>query len=201
MWRQTKSMGSSSASSGVCFNNTSYSSTSMSPFSIVYRKVPHHLLDLAKVSIVQKFSNEASTMAQVIDVQREVRKRLEKSDARYKAAADKRREKVFKGDMVMIYLRKERIPAGSYNKLKPKKYCPFQIVKKINDNTYVVDLPSDMAMSKIFNVADLYDYHPPEQLYPDNNSRMSSSEKGGIDAGDQLSTAPFNCRQSFTVSE
>jgi len=30
------------------YNITSYSSTGMSPFSIVYRKVPHPLLDLAK---------------------------------------------------------------------------------------------------------------------------------------------------------
>ena len=42
---------------------------------------------------------------QAIDVQKKVRSRLEKSNARYKAIADnKRKEKVFKeGDMVMVY--------------------------------------------------------------------------------------------------
>ena len=179
------------------YNSITHSSTGMSPFSIVYRKISHHLLDLAKLSIGEKFSNAVSAMTeQAIDVQKEVRIRLEKSNARYIAAANKRRrEKIFEeGDMMMIYLRKERILDRSYNKLKPKKYGPFEIVKKINDNVYVVDLPSDMAMSKTFNVADLYDYHQPEQLYSDNNSRMSSFEEGGTDAGDQLSIAPFDCR-------
>jgi len=101
----------------------------------------------------------------------------------------------------MVYLIKERIHVGSYNKLKLKKYGPFKIVKKINDNAYVVDLPSNMTTSKTFNVANLYDYHPRKQLYPDNNSRTSSFEEEGTDAGDQLLTAPFDCRQAFTLSE
>jgi len=40
-------------------------------------------------------------------------------------------------------------------------------MKKISDNTYVVNLPNDMMMSKTFNVADLHAYHPTKQLYSD----------------------------------
>jgi len=104
---------------------------------------------------------------QVIDVQEDVRLKLEKSNAKYKKTTDKkRREKIFcKGDMVIVYLRKKRIRAGVYNKLKPRKYGPFKIVKKISDNACVVDLSNDMAMSKTFNVVDLYACYPTKQLY------------------------------------
>jgi len=90
MWRQAKSMGSSFVSSGVAYVSAINSSTSMSPFSIVYRKIPYHLLDLAKLPIGEKFSSAAIAMAeQTIDVQKEVGTRLEKPNARYKAIADK----------------------------------------------------------------------------------------------------------------
>jgi len=58
-------------------------------------------------------------------------------------------------------------------------------MKKINDNTYVIDLPNDMTMSKTFSVADLYDYFPTKQLYPDYNSKTSSFKEGRADVGDQ----------------
>ena len=177
------------------YNSSINSSTGMSPFSIIYRKVPHHLLDLAKLPIGEKFSSAASIIAeQILDIQEELRLKLEKSNARYKAATDKRRREKFfeEGNMVMVYLRKERIHVGSYNKLKPKKYGSFKIVRKINDNAYVVNIPSNMAVSKMFNVVDLHEYYPTNQLYPDNNSRTSSFEDGGTDVGDQDENGRFN---------
>ena len=86
--------------------------------------------------------------------------------------------------MILVYLRREKIQVAAYSKLKPKKYGSFKIVKKISNNACVVDLLSDMVMSKIFSVADLYDYHPTKQLHPDWDSRTSSFEEGGTDVGD-----------------
>ena len=165
------------------YNSTVNRSTGQSPFAIVYCVPPKHALDLVPLPELPNTSIAAENMAERIQtMQDEVRQRLEASNAKYKEAADKkRREKIFnEGDLVMVYLRKERFPAGTYNKLKDKKYGPFQVVKKINNNAYVVALPADMGISSTFNVADLYEYYPPDDA-DSGNSGSSSFQVGGTD--------------------
>jgi len=61
------------------YNNTVHSSTGMPLFVIVYKRVTHHLLDLTKLPIGEKFSNTASVMAeQVLDLQEQVQLKLKK---------------------------------------------------------------------------------------------------------------------------
>jgi DNA-binding transcriptional ArsR family regulator len=107
-----------------------------------------------------------------------VRQHLEKSYDKYKTAADKdRRSKIFReGDLVMVYLHKGRLPTGVSGKLRNKKYGPCKILKKINDNAYVVDLPEDLVISSTFNVIDIFEYFPLENS--EFNSRTSSFQEG-----------------------
>ena len=124
-------------------------------FFLVYLKVPKQAVDLACLPKVLGLSVATEAMTnQVRTVQAEVKQRLEAKNAQYKVGANKhRREKVFdEGDQVMVFLRKEHFPVGSYNKLKPKKYGPYSVVKRINDNAYVIDLPDDMNILHTFNI-------------------------------------------------
>ena len=58
----------------------------------------------------------------------------------------------------MAYLRKESFPKGNYNKMKPKKIGPCKILRKFSANAYEIELPSDLQISPIFNVLDIYSF-------------------------------------------
>ncbi|GAV57566.1 hypothetical protein CFOL_v3_01103, partial [Cephalotus follicularis] len=117
-------------------------------------------VDLVRVPRVYAESLAVEAMAeQAQAIQFEVKNKLAEANAKYKAFAKSHRHlKVFKKrEMVMVFLRKERFPVGIYNKMKPRKYGPYKIVKMINDNAYVVYLSSSLGMSFTFIVSNLFE--------------------------------------------
>jgi hypothetical protein len=52
-------------------------------------------------------------------------------------------------------MRKERFPAKRRSKLLPRRDGPFQVLERINDNAYKLDLPGEYNVSATFNVTDL----------------------------------------------
>jgi hypothetical protein len=61
--------------------------------------------------------------------------------------------------MVMAYLRKDGFPRGMHSKLNYKKIGACQVLRKIFDNAYKLELLEDFVISLIFNVVDLYEFH------------------------------------------
>ena len=47
------------------------------------------------------------------------------------------------GDWVWVHMRKERFPNQRKSKLQPRGDGPFQVLERINDNAYKIDLPGE----------------------------------------------------------
>lgn len=79
----------------------------------------------------------------------------------------------FPGDYVSAVLTKDRFPAGQYNKLIQWKIGPCQVLKRINDDAYQLQLPNHLRTSNVFNVKHLTPYQG-DPFGDDLNSRSSS---------------------------
>ena len=64
-------------------------------------------------------------------------------------------EKTFKvGDRVWLHLNKERL-WGLVKKIKDLRYSPFEVLDKVEDNSYRINLPPYMHIYSIVNVENM----------------------------------------------
>jgi hypothetical protein len=104
---------------------------------------------------------------------------IEKMNEKYRIAASKGRKevKLEPGDLVWLYLRKEQFPELSKSKLMSRAAGPFQILAKINDNAYKLDLPPEFGVSPSFNISDMRPYLGEDEM----PSRTASMQEGEDD--------------------
>ncbi|PKU72440.1 RNA-directed DNA polymerase [Dendrobium catenatum] len=160
------------------YNAMSNSSTGQCPFNIVYTKCPNHIVDIAVIPQC-KSKTAANTTEVYTKMLQNVREKLESANTEYKNQANvRRREKIFNpGDLVMVRLRKERFPPGTHSKFSPRKIGPVPIVRRINDNAYIVELPPTFLTPATFNVSDIFTYHAPDT---GNVQTISSGEESPV---------------------
>ena len=78
------------------------------------------------------------------------------------------------GDWVWVNFRKERFSAQRRSKLLPRGDGPFQVLEKVNDNAYKLDLPGEYNVSATFNVSNLTPYDDSIDL------RTNPFQEGGM---------------------
>ncbi|XP_042446204.1 uncharacterized protein LOC122031159, partial [Zingiber officinale] len=81
-----------------------------------------------------------------------------------------------------VHMRKERFPTQRKSKLQPRGDGPFQVLERINDNAYKIDLPGEYCVSATFNVADLSPFDVGDE---DLNLRTNSPKEGGNDVSQE----------------
>lgn len=141
------------------YNRAVHSTTNCSPFEVVYGFNPLTPLDLLPMPNISVFKHkEGQGKAEYVKKMHErVKAQIERKNESYARQANKgRKEVVFQpGDWVWVHMRKERFPEQRKSKLQPRGDGPFQVLERINNNAYKIELPGEYNISSTFNVSDL----------------------------------------------
>ncbi|KAK1693906.1 hypothetical protein QYE76_010603 [Lolium multiflorum] len=127
------------------YNRAKHSTTLRSPFMIVYGFEPPTALDILPLPLHQRtnmdFDKRTTAMKKLHEETRAtIQDHVLRQATRLNA---KKKERVFEeGDLVWVHLRKERFPQERNSKLKPRGDGPFKVLKRINNNAYVIDIPT-----------------------------------------------------------
>ena len=161
------------------YNRSIHSASKFSPFEIVYGFNPLSPLDLTSLPLSECVNLDGKKKAEFVKmIHEKARLNIERRTQQYVHQANKGRKKVVfePGDWVWLHLRKERFPKKRHSKLLPRGDGPFQVVERINDNAYKLDLPGEYGVSASFNVADLSPFDVGDDL------RTNPSQEGENDA-------------------
>jgi hypothetical protein len=152
------------------YNNSVNRTTGHTPFELVYGLHPKVPTDTISLPLPQKTSEGGLDFTTFMSsLHSSVRCKMAEQVAKYAEYANHHRREVqfAEGDLVLIRLRPERFPPGTYSKLHARRGGPFKILKKLGNNAYLVDLPPEFQFSPIFNIADLTAYHGPPSILED----------------------------------
>jgi len=117
----------------------------MSPFEVVYGFNPLTPLYLLPLLTIDAMTNKDGLWKATFfkSLHKDVKAQIERKMEKLATKADQGWKKMTfaLGDWVWVHLRKESFPSRRKSKLLPRRDRPFQVLKKINDKAYTIDLP------------------------------------------------------------
>ena len=141
-----------------CYNTTYHMSIKMSPFKALYG---YEATTFGSLTIMESKVPSAQELIQRnIDIIKELRDNLHIAQNQQKLYADKNRvERSFQeGDLVYLRLqpyKQSSIKKNGTEKLKPRFYGPYKVIKKIGEVAYELELPSHSQIHNVFHVSRL----------------------------------------------
>ena len=89
-----------------------------------------------------------------------------------------------------LHLRKDRFPNKRKSKLSPRGDGHFQVLKRINNNAYQLDMPEEYGVHTTFNVMDLTPFVGSEDEEAEAYDLRANPFQEGGDDGRRLSLGP-----------
>ncbi|MGL5995490.1 MAG: hypothetical protein ACRC1I_03045, partial [Pseudomonas proteolytica] len=167
------------------YNRATHSTTGLSPFEICYGFNPCTPLDMIPLPPERMEDQNGVAKAEYVrKLHERVRSRILKKTEQYKQKADRGRQPMIlqPGEWVWLHTRTERFNKTRQTKLQPRGDGPFQVLERINNNAYRIDIPGKGNMSTTFNVADLSRFDAGDQVL-----RTKHFQEGGHDEAQDVS--------------
>ena len=129
--------------------------------------------------IIPADQNYLQEMDQQLDI---IKQNLKRAKDRQKSYADQHRSIREFQEKEMVFLRvkpkRSSLKLGKFKKLS-FRYCgPYEIIKKVGDQAYELNLPLHLGIHRVFHVSLLKKYHPdPSHVLKDDEVILVSQEE------------------------